>query len=156
MIKLPPKTSKPWARSTNYPDCIKIISMRSTILKIILPSFLFLSLIACKNEKNYNCYGLRVPDFKNPAVDSLLRMKEAAMCAVVEKLERGEEPTFEEGMEYGMNGMRHMTIFEMLDKDGNQKEIDKYGDYNLALGKKSSEFNKKMQERMKAHRKQDQ
>lgn len=123
--------------------------MRNLIIKIAVLSFLFLSLVSCKNEKNYNCYGLRIPDFKNPVVDSLVRAKEAAMCVVVEKLERGEEPTFEEGMEYGMNGMRHMTIFEMLDKDGDQKEIDKYGEYNQALGKKSAAFNKKMQERMK-------
>lgn len=128
--------------------------MRNFIIKIALPSFLFLSLIGCKNEENYNCYGLRIPDFKNPAVDSLVRAKDAAMCAVVEKLERGEEPTFEEGLEYGQNGMRHMTIFEILDKDGDQKEIDKYGEYNQALGEKSSEFNKKMQERMKEKQQQ--
>ncbi|MFZ2897369.1 MAG: hypothetical protein WA004_02030 [Saprospiraceae bacterium] len=123
--------------------------MRNTINKLALPALFLLGLISCKNEKDYNCYGLRVPDFKNPMVDSLVRAKDAAMCAVVEKLEKGEEPSFEEGLEYGQNGMRHMTIFEILDKDGDQKEIDKYGDYNLALGEKSSEFNKKMQERMK-------
>jgi hypothetical protein len=126
-----------------------MISMRNLILKIALSSFLFLSLVSCENEKDYSCYGIRIPDFKNPILDSLVRVKEAAMCAVVEKLEKGEEPTFEEGVEYGQNGMRHMTIFEILDKDGDQKEIDKYGDYTLELGKKSSEFNKKMQERVK-------
>lgn len=127
--------------------------MRDLIIKFALPSFLFLSLIGCRNEKNYNCFGVRIPDFKNPAIDSLVRVKEAILCNVVEKLERGEEPTFEEGMEYGQNGMRHMTIFEMLDKDGDQKEIDKYGDFNLEMGEKMSAFNKKMQERMKEKQK---
>jgi hypothetical protein len=110
--------------------------------KIALLILVFLSLLSCKNEKDHNCFGVRIPDFKNPRVDSLVRVKDAAMCVVVERIKKGEEPTFEEGLDYSNNGMRHMTIFEWLDADGDQKEIDKYGEFNVKMGDVMSKFNK--------------
>lgn len=114
--------------------------MHRNLLFFAFASCIILSLYACGHQGKINCLGLEVPRFKNPKVDALVQLKDSITCLAFEYQQKGTEIPYELTYEISAGGARHMEIFELLDKDGDQAEIDKYGEFNQALGKKAMEL----------------
>ena len=120
--------------------------------KILFPAFaavlLLICFSSCAQQGGSNCFGVPIPDFKNPKVDSLVQERETIRCRLVAKIENGEEITSSDQFDWSNDGMRHMNIFEVLDKDGDQGEVDKYGEFHLKVVDKQVAWRKKMEKKL--------